>query len=673
MKKGITLLTLLTITYLSSCNNHIIKNEEEWKEDILYAENGEEYKCRIIKITPDSIYITTSDGSRTFPQNEIKSIDLAQKREGFLWKTTKDITDPVLQSSLETDLSEFEDKRYVDVYCRKQLKIEGDSSYTYSLRLIRAICSEKGRSAGNFSFEYLSKDEKMEINFGRTITKEGEVLHLRENAIEDASIYSRIPPYENAHEIKIALQEVKPGNFLDIKFTVYGKITEEHPLILETTAGSHGPTLETILRIEAPRYFDIVWEKWKTKAPHLKFSGRDKIYEWEIARLEAFEDEENAPPKSFIFPRIIAGIDNNWGKISQSFIKRLQGKYTPKSEKPEEIYNEINSLIRFADIPSNQFNCYPTEIEKILENKLANSLDKAALLYSALISKEHPAELILVRSKTRGTLSKKVPSLYQFDGALVKLGNIFLDPSSELYPYGYIRTEYQGVLGFSVTKNEFIKIPLFEPDKEKTSVSRTINLNEKGQAKIKEKMTFTGSMAPNLKSLRYMREEDKKNMIESYLNRNIPGANIENLAFEHINDEFQEVEINVEYRADGLALKQGNFLLLHIPGINYSAYSAGISERKYPIYWGKLAKEENKIEINIPKNYRIQYLPKELNLSNPFIEFNNSFEKTENSITYKDSYMDKKELIPVDYYTEYKDMITQIAEIPEEWIILEKK
>ena len=673
MKKVITFITIFAIAYLSSCSNQIIKNEKEWREDILYTKNGEEHKCRIIKITPDSIYITTSDGFLTFPQNEIKSIDLAQKREGFLWKNTKDITDPVLLNSLEKDLSEFEDKRYVDIYRRKELKIKEDSSYAYSLRLIRAICSEKGRSAGNFSFGYMSKDEKMEINFGRTITKEGEVLHLRENAIEDASVYSRIPPYENAHEKKIALREVKSGNFLDIKFTVYGKITEENPFILETIAGSHGPTLETILRIEAPRYFDIAWEKWKTKAPHLKCAGRNKIYEWEIDQLEAFEDEENSPPKSYIFPRVIAGNDNDWGEISENFIKNLKGKYTPKSKEPEEIYKEINSLIRFVEIPSNQFNCYPTEIEKILENKLANSLDKASLLYSALISQGHTAELILVRSKTRGELSKKVPSLYQFDGALVKLENTFLDPSSELYPYGYIRTEYQGVLGLSVTKKEFVKIPLFEPNKEKTSVSRIINLNEKGQAKIEEKMTFLGSMAPSLKSLRYMREEDKKNMIESYLNRNIPGANIKNLSFKHIDDESPEVEINVEYQVDGLALKQGNFLLLHIPGINYSAYSAGTRIRKYPIYWGKLAKEENKIEINIPKSYKIQYLPKEINLSNPFIEFKNSLEKTNNSITYEDYYIDKKELIPVEYYTEYKEMITQIAKIPEEWIILEKK
>jgi hypothetical protein len=672
MKKSIISIIILLNIFLSSCSKQYLKSESEWKEDIIYTEKGEEYKCRVTKITPDSIYITTSDAELTLPQKEIRSIDLAQQREGHLWKKTKDITDPILLQSLKTDLSEFADKKYVDIYRKIHLKIEKDSSYAYSIRGIRAICSEKGRSAGNINFNYLSKEEKMKINFGRTITNEGDVLHLRENAIEDASIYARIPPYENARERKIALREVKPGNFLDFKVTIYGKISKNFPFILEKTLGSSGPTLKSIVRVEAPRYFDIAWQNWKIEEPELRFSGRNKILHWKIDLIEAFEDEDNAPPKSYVFPRITAGINSNWEKISQNFNKHLEGEYTPKSSEPEKIYKEINDLIRFVDIPSYKFARYPKSVEEILENKLANSLDKTYLLYSALLSKEHPAELILVRSKTRGGLAKNVPSLYQFDGALIKLKGTFLDPSSELNPYGYIRPEYQGVLGLSVTKNEFVQIPLFEPDKEKTSISRIIELNEKGEAKIEENLNFLGSMALSLKSLRYMREEDKKNIIESYLNRNIPGSNITDLSFKHIVDEVPEVQINVKYQAKGLALKQGKFLLFHIPGIQYSAYSVGASIRKYPIYWGKLEKEENEIKINIPEDYTVRYLPKEISLSNPFIEFKNTLLKDAKTITYTDYYIDKKELIPVDYYAEYKDIITQIAELSEEWIILEK-
>jgi len=673
MKKFVILLTIFSNIFFTYCNKQVLMTESEWKEDIIYTEKGEEYKCRVTKITSDSIYIATADAELVFPQKEIRSIDLAQKRAGHLWKNTNDITDPILLQSLKTDLSKFADKKYVDIYCKKHLKIEKDSNYTYSIRCIRAICSEKGRNAGNINFNYLSKEEKMEINFGRTITKEGEVLHLRENAIEDASIYSRIPPYENDRERKIALPDVKPGNFLDFEVTIYGKISKDYPFILETTLGSSGPTLKSIIRVEAPRYFDIVWQNWKTEEPELKFSGKNKILHWEIDLIEAFEDEDNAPPKPYIFPRITAGVKNDWKGVSQNFKKHLEGKYTPQHGEPEKIYQEIIELIRFVDVPSYKFNCYPKSMEEILENKLANSLDKTSLLYSALVSQGHPAELVLVRSKARGELAKKVPSLYQFDGALIKLGEEFLDPSSELNPYGYIRPEYQGVLGLSVTKDEFVQIPLFEPDKEKTSVSRIIEINEKGEAKIEEKMKFLGIMAINLKSLRYMREEDKKNTIENYLNRNIPGSNITDLSFNHIDDSVPEVQIDIKYKAKGLALKQGKFLLFHIPGIEYSAYSVGATERKYPIYWGKLEKEENEIKIKIPKGYTVRYLPKEISLSTPFIEFKNSFERTEKSITYTDYYMDKEELIPADYYSEYKNIITQIAELPEEWIILEKK
>ncbi|MBN1693768.1 DUF3857 domain-containing protein [candidate division WOR-3 bacterium] len=673
MRKVIIFLTIFLNIFLPHCSKQLLQNEKNWIEDIIYTEKGEEYKCRVTKITSDSIYIATADTELTFPQKEIRSIDLAQKREGHLWKKTTDITDPILLQSLKTDLSEFSDKKYVDIYCKRHLKIEKDSSYAYSIRCIRAICSEKGRNAGNINFNYLSREEKMEINFGRTITKEGEVLHLRENAIEDASIYSRIPPYENAHERKIALREVKPGNFLDFKVTIYGKISEESPFILETTLGNAGPTLKSIIRVEVPRNFDIAWQNWKIEEPELKFSGRNKILHWEIDLLEAFEDEDNAPPKPYVFPGITAGINSNWEKTYKNFNKHLEGEYTPQSSEPEKIYKEIINLIRFVDIPSHKAACSPKSVEEILENKLANSLDKAYLLYSALLSKEHPAELILVRSKTRGELAKDVPSLYQFDGALIRLGEILLDPSSELNPYGYIRPEYQGVSGLSVTKDEFVQIPLFEPGKEKTSISRIIELKESGEAKIEEKMKFLGSMAIGLKSLRYMREEDKKNMIESYLNRNIPGSNITDLSFNHIDNGKPEVQIDVRYTAKGLALKQGNFLLFHIPGIDYSAYSVGATERKYPIYWGKLGKEENEIKINIPEGYTVRYLPKEISLSNPFIEFKNTLIKDAKTITYTDYYIDKEELIPVAYYSEYKDIITQIAELSEEWIILEKK
>lgn len=673
MKKGIISIIILLNIFLPSCSKQYLKNESEWKEDIIYTEKGEEYKCRVTKITADSIYITTAEGALTLPGEEIRSIDMAQKREGYLWKNTKDISDPILLQSLKTNLSEFADKKYVDIYLKRHLTIKADSSYAYSIRCIRAICSEKGRDAGNISFNYLSKEERMEINFGRTITKEGEVLHLRENAIEDASIYSRIPPYENIHERKIALREVKPGNFLDFKVTIYGKISKETPFILEKTLGSSGPTLKSITRVEAPRYFDIVWQSWKTEDPALRFSGRNKILHWETDFIEEFEDEDNAPPKSYIFPRITAGIKNDWERISQNVKKHLEGKYTPKNQELKDIYNEIINLIRFVDVPSYKFNCYPKTVEEILESKLANSLDKTSILYSALISQGYTAELVLVRSKTRGELAKKVPSLYQFDGALIKLGDTFLDPSSELNPYGYVRTEYQGTIGLSVTKSEFVQIPLFEPDKEKTSAFRTIKLNEKGKAKIEENLKFIGNMALSLKSLRYMREEDKKNIIESYLNRNIPGSNITDLSLMHIEDEVPEVEIDIKYSAKGVALKQGSFLLFHIPGVNYSAFFVGTTERKYPIYWGKLSKGENKIKINIPEGYRVRYLPKEINLTNPFVEFKNSFETDEKSITYTDYYTDKEELIPVENYPEYKDIITQIAETPEEWIILEKE
>ncbi|MEO0294197.1 MAG: DUF3857 domain-containing protein [candidate division WOR-3 bacterium] len=672
MKKNKILSIILFFIFLISCNQRFLKKDKNWIEDIIYTEKGEEYKCKINKITSDSVYIETFEGNVVLPKKEISEIDFAKKREGFLWKTVKDITDPILLKSIKIDLSKFKDKKFVDVYLHKELEIKKDSTYSYSIRCIRGISSEKGRDGGNISFKYRSKEEKIEINFARTITKEGEVLPIRENAIEDASVFYAVPPYENLRERKIALREVKPGNFLDFKVTIKGKISKENPFVLESIIGGFEPIIKSIIRVKVPRNFNLVWQTWKLSEPELKFSGRNKILEWEIGPIEEITKEENMPPLPYIVPRVIVGLKNDWTEIIKDFKNHCKGEFFPKTKEPQEIYKEIVGLVKSVDVPSYLSNLYPKAMEEILENKFANLLDKSFLLYSALKTKGYPVELILVGSKTKGEIAKDVPSLYQFDGALVKLEDTFLEPSSELIPYGYVSSEYQNTVGLSIDKNEFVKIPLFEEEKEKTSIRRIVELRENGDAVIEEEIKNLGESAMLLKNFRYLRKEEKENIIEGYLNENIPGAILENVYFTHIEDLNPEVKVNVKYEIPELAIKQEDFLLLHLPGIKYSAYSVGTTERKNPIYWGKLKKEENEIIIKIPKGFKVRCLPKEIYFSLPFIEFKNSFTYLEESIIYKDYFSQKEEFFQKEVYPEYKEIMTKIAELSEEWIILEK-
>jgi hypothetical protein len=96
-------------------------------------------------------------------------------------------------------------------------------------------------------------------------------------------------------------------------------------------------------------------------------------------------------------------------------------------------------------------------------------------------------------------------------------------------------------------------------------------------------------------------------------------------------------------------------------------------ERNYPIYWGQLSTAENEITIQIPEGYKIRYIPEGIEAGSNSLEFKSEVLKSGNKIIYRDSYIDKNEMVPVKEYPDYKEAVMKIATLPEEWIILEKR
>lgn len=666
---------LILLLIVSSCATGVVENGKykSWMEDRLYTEKGEELKGRILEITSDSVFISTSEGKIVLPRSEVSSIDIASKREGYLWNEVEDISDTLLKKNLTADLEKYREEGFVNLYVEKELIIEEDSTYRYSSRIIRGISSEKGRNAGTVTFSYRNNSERMNIEYARTVTSDGEVLHLRENAIEDASIFSRIPPYENLHEKKIAMREVKPGNILDFKITKTGRISESNPYIMDVLIGSSAPTIKAVIRVSTPREFELSWQDFRIEKPGIKIGDGEKVLIWEIDTLTAVEREENRPPLPSIMPRVVVGLKNSWKNIAGRFRNYLDGEYVTEHTRDVDIYREVITSIKYVDVPSYTYSPYPKDPKTILNSKIANSLDKASLMFQALKSGGYPVQLILVRSKERGEVAVKVPSLNQFDGALLKLGNKYLDPASELMPFGYIRPEYQGTEGLSIMRKEIVDVPLLEPEQEKTEIKRDVYVKKDGSADIEEEITFSGNQVTSLKMLKYYRDEQKKNILESYVNQNVQGAELTYYEFSNLNSFKNELGINLRYKSPNMGLNLGDYLLLKLPGINYSASSVGAEKRNYPLYRENLSKEAHKIRLNLPEGYSVRYLPENVEISSDFLDFNCEFKKMDNRIIYMDYLIGKEDIIPVEKYSEYQKYIMKIATIPEEWIILEKK
>jgi hypothetical protein len=379
------------------------------------------------------------------------------------------------------------------------------------------------------------------------------------------------------------------------------------------------------------------------------------------------------PPERYFYPRVVVSFKNDWRNILDWFNESIELDSTKIEEKTEEeLYDNILRGIKFVDIPSNTYLVIPRNPNETIKNRYGNSLDKTFVLYSTLKENGYKPDLILVRSKESGPLAGNIPTLSQFDGALVKCRGVFLDPANESVPFGYVRPKYQRTKGVSISTKKLVEVPFLKPEDEMSYTYRTIYLSGDGGGKVKEVLTFSGNDVLYFRTWKYLREEERRKQLESYINSILPNASLKDYKIEHLEDLNPVMKITLDYTVPDIATKEGRYMLLHIPGINYTAYYVGVENRPYPVYYENLSLDEKKIRIYLPKGYRIRYVPEAVNYDSKPVKFTSKIKKTEKYIEYNDSYSVQMGLIPVEKYPEYRKGIMKMAEIPNRWIIIEK-
>jgi len=670
-------ISVLVLLFIGSCTLPFTKKAPVYLGDMIYLNSGEEYHCFVKEINDKYVIVETAQGLKKLPISAVMSLDLQKRRKGYQWKNVNDIDDPVLIKALRTDLSKFKGMGYINILTEKKLIIHPDSTYTIIMRGIRGIVDDKGRTAGNLSFPYSYSNEKLFIDFARTITSGGRVLHIREIAIEDASSFSQFPSYDNLHSRKFAMREVKPGNFLDYQVRIEGKYADNLPLLFDKTLADKGPTLTGRIVVQYPENLnvDIYYERiGKPKISSQVLNGYNyKTLTFEVNNVNPIFNIPMMPPESYFSPRVVVGLKNIWKDISHTFKKGLNpGKINISGKNPKEIYSSVLKGIKYVEVPSNKYSVIPKKATETINNKYGNSLDKAFVLYTALKEKGFNPDFILVRSKFSGPLAERVPVLSQFDGALVKYKNVLLDPANESIPFGYVKPKYQGTKGLSITKGEIVDIPYVSLDKESSITDRIIHLSSDGSGKVKEILSFKGNNVLFFRNWKYLRKEERKKQLESYINSILSNASLKDYKIEHLDDLNPEMKITLNYTVPNIATKEGRYLLLHIPGINYSAYYVGAPKRPYPVFYENLSLDKNRIIIYLPQGYRVRYIPRGITYKSKPVEFESSLKKTKRYVEYNDTYTVQMGLIPVEKYPEYRKGIMRMAKIPNRWIILEK-
>jgi transglutaminase-like putative cysteine protease len=566
------------------------------------------------------------------------------------------------------------------------------------------VLNERGKeSFAESAIEYDSTFEKIELVYARTIKPDGSVVYVGSRHIRDVSKYLNFPLYSNARVLIISFPEVSMGGALEYKIKIKrSQLVNKKDVFFSYPVQAYEPIIFAEFNLTLPKEKSL---KVKAINEEYNYFGADLkpvqeenngnlIYRWRFKDIPQIIPEPNMPEDTEINPAILLSTFNSWqdiyswwwglakdkiktDKSIKAEVKRLiKGKLTDL-EKARAIYNFCAKDIRYVAVEYGDAGYEPHSAGEILRNKYGDCKDQAVLLVTMLREAGLKAFPVLIGTKQYYNLNQDFPSaLFNHCIAALYLGNkiIFLDPTAETCSFGDLPLADQGrmVLVFKDDSYNIEMVPLYPGGH--NFVKQELKLKINGDESIsgaKINVTLGAYDQKQRYWLLYTQPELIEDTLKNIIQEVSIGARLVNYKIDNLNDLNTPVLLSYDFRGPEYFTKAGTLRIMpQLASIDTSLIAK--EERKYPIDFGLLDKHELYLEITIPKNFVIQYMPGNIKYDSPWLSFTQEYSFKNNKLYFKQLSYNKTDKVAKEEYANFKGFLENLARSIKQRVVLEK-
>jgi hypothetical protein len=362
-------------------------------------------------------------------------------------------------------------------------------------------------------------------------------------------------------------------------------------------------------------------------------------------------------------------------EIVNKVTELTQGK-TTEEQKAKVIYHWVASKIRYVGLEFGIAGFKPHRAEKIFDNKYGDCKDKATLLLAMYKVAGIHAYYALIGTRQMGKLEKEIP-MSQFNHAIVlaRINNklIWLDPTAETVSYGNIpgADQEKESLVFFEDQAKFLRVPLRGPEENRMETKMVINVNPDASINVNMELLTSGASDTEMRSFKYIKPEQRKQVIQNWINSMAPGAKLKDYHFSDLENLNIPVKLSLAYSSTDYLKKADNLWMFTIPGIEAGAGIVGKEKRNYPIVFYTTSMSIDKAEIHLPPELKVKYLPNSVLLEMPHVSFKSNYRQDDETILYEAISQRKGTKITLSQYPEYKLFKEKVARESQRQIILE--
>ncbi|MEX1002502.1 MAG: DUF3857 domain-containing protein [Crocinitomicaceae bacterium] len=347
-------------------------------------------------------------------------------------------------------------------------------------------------------------------------------------------------------------------------------------------------------------------------------------------------------------------------------------------EKIRTVYEYIVNEIRYSSISFRQSGLIPQKASKVITTKIGDCKDVSTLFVAMCEELDVDAQLVLVNTRERGQKTMELPSI-NFNHCIAKVNvngeERFVELTTDLYPFATISSSLEGAFILEIDPDKEDVQPRLLPRNELAinAIYRATTVDVKENELLVEKSSIkTGSIGAGMRnSYRDIGEEQRRKKMQKAITGDYTNVKLEEATFDSsLQDNSDSVLYSYTYTIQNPFTSIGDLQILKLPfAENIKPMDfLSVDNRKFGVELWKyfdyaIAKEI--LTLKIPEDKQLAEVPKNLSISNEFLDYELSFELKDKTLTVDRSIEFKVTTIPVEKFEDFKRTMDQVIKADE--------
>lgn len=587
----------------------------------------------------------------------------------------------------------------------EEAEVTSDDKMVYRLHYIVRILNERGKERfAEAPIEYDSTDEKVTLEYARTIRADGTVVDVGSRHIRDVSKYLNFPLYSNARVFIISFPEIAEGATIEYKVTLSrSQLINKDDFVIPLTLQAQEPVIDSRFCLTMPAGRTVkmrtINERYNTfgadLAPAVTEQAGSRTYRWNCKNIPQIIPEPQMPPFHEVNPAILLSSFDSWQElygwwrplakdkirsdeaIRQKVAELTRGRVSDEA-RLRAIHNFCAQKIRYVAVEYGQAGYEPHQAADIFQNKYGDCKDQSVLLVTMLREAGFDAWPVLIPTRDSFAMDPDFPAM-MFNHCIAAVAwngkLIFMDPTAETCSFGDLPAADQDRTVLVIKENgyEIARTPLY-PTSHNT-VSQRLSLVIGADEGISGERAVSSSGVYDQAQrywLLYTIPDMVKDTIAGKIQEFSIGARLDGYVVENLNELDTPLVLRYSFTGPEFMIPAGPLRILPgFAGIDMSAVAK--AARTYPIFYPVLDQKDVETAISLPPGYAVRYLPKPVHEENEWISYSARYDTQGQKLVFRQSSVLRRRTITQEEYPAYKSFIEQMGLRVKQRVVLERK